>query len=148
MKSKSNLCAEDCPNSKANQTLPLNSSTFMIPFFGSPIDSAIFKKKINLFIWLHWILVEAQGIFVAMCRLSSCDMQPPEIVDSVVVAHKLICPVACGILVPQPGIRLMSHTVEGIFLTTGLPGKFQTLQSQARLLRFPSNLLPSLLQIR
>ena len=41
----SELYAEDCLNSKSNQTLPLNSSTFMILFFTSPIDMAIFFKK-------------------------------------------------------------------------------------------------------
>ena len=39
---------------------------------------------------------------------------------SVVGAHGLSCPVACGILVPQPGIEPASLTLEGIFVTTGL----------------------------
>ncbi len=56
-----------------------------------------------------------------MCRLSSYDMQPPEFADLVVVAHKLICPVACGILVPQPGIEPGSSAVNGRVLTTGPP---------------------------
>ena len=38
--------------------------------------------------------------------------------SSPVVACKLTCPVACGILVPWPGIKS-----EGGFFTTGLPGK-------------------------
>ena len=33
------------------------------------------------------------------------------------------CPVACGILVPQPRIEPVSPALEGRFLTTGLPGK-------------------------
>ena len=39
-------------------------------------------------------------------------------------AHGLSsCPVACGILVPQPGIEPASPALEGRFLTTGPPGK-------------------------
>ena len=30
---------------------------------------------------------------------------------------------ACGIFVPQPGIKLSSPALQGGFLTTGLPGK-------------------------
>ena len=45
---------------------------------------------------------------------------------SLVVAHGLSCPVACGILVPQPGIDPTSPALEGGFLTTGPPGKSQT----------------------
>ena len=36
-------------------------------------------------------------------------------------------PVACGILVPWPGIKLKSHTVEARLLTTGPPGKSPSL---------------------
>ena len=43
--------------------------------------------------------------------------------DCLVVAHRLSCPVACGILVPQPGIKPMSPALQGRFLTTGPPGK-------------------------
>ena len=44
---------------------------------------------------------------------------------SLVVARglRLSCPVACGILVPRPGIEPMSSALEGGFLTTGPPGK-------------------------
>ena len=35
----------------------------------------------------------------------------------------LSCPVACGILVPQPGIEPASPALEGGFFTTGPPGK-------------------------
>ena len=47
----------------------------------------------------------------------------PECVDSVVEAHRLSCPVACGILIPGPGIEPMSPALAGRFLTTGPPGK-------------------------
>ena len=42
---------------------------------------------------------------------------------SLVVALGLSCPVACGILVPQPGIEPESPALEGGFLTTRPPGK-------------------------
>ena len=40
---------------------------------------------------------------------------------SVVAAHGLSFPEACGILVPRPGIELESSALEGRFLTTGPP---------------------------
>ena len=42
--------------------------------------------------------------------------------SSVVAAHGLCCPVARGILVPQPGIEPASPTLQGGLLTTGLQG--------------------------
>ena len=39
--------------------------------------------------------------------------------------HGLICPTACGILVPRPGIEPATPALEGRFLITGLPGKMQ-----------------------
>ena len=42
---------------------------------------------------------------------------------SLVDAHGLSCPVACGILVPRPGIEPASPALEGGFFTTGPPGK-------------------------
>ena len=55
-------------------------------------------------------------LFTAVSDLS-CSMQAPEHVGSVVVAHGLSCPTACGILVPwaggQTGIlctrRILNH---------------------------------------
>ena len=43
--------------------------------------------------------------------------------SSVVVACRLSCPVACGILVPQPGIEPTSSALEGGFFTIGPRGK-------------------------
>ena len=40
---------------------------------------------------------------------------------SLVVVHRLSCPMACGILVPQPGIESVSPALAGGFLTTGPP---------------------------
>ena len=59
---------------------------------------------------------------VTLRLLSRCDAWPPECVGSVVAAQ-LSCPVACGILVPQPGIEPASPALEGGFLTTRPPGK-------------------------
>ena len=41
---------------------------------------------------------------------------------SVVVAHGLRCPVACGFLVPRPAIGPVSPTLTGRFLTAGPSG--------------------------
>ena len=46
-----------------------------------------------------------------------------EYVGSVVLAHGLSCPMACGIFVLWPGIKLIYPTLEGGFLTTAPPGK-------------------------
>ena len=62
----------------------------------------------------------ARGIFAVACGLlSSCG----EHMGSVVVARRLSCPSACGILVSRPGIERVSPELEGGFLTTGQPGK-------------------------
>ena len=42
---------------------------------------------------------------------------------SVVAASELSFSAACRILVPSPGIKLMSPALQGGFLTTGPPGK-------------------------
>ena len=47
----------------------------------------------------------------------------PELMGSVVVTCGLGCPVACGILLPQPGIEPMSPALEDELLTTGLTGR-------------------------
>ena len=46
-------------------------------------------------------------------------------VFSLVAMQGLSFPVACGILIPRPGIELTSPALEGGFLTTGPPGKSQ-----------------------
>ena len=46
-------------------------------------------------------------------------------VGSFVGARALSCPEACGILVPRPRIEPASPALEGGFLPTGPPGKFQ-----------------------
>ena len=64
------------------------------------------------------------GSFVVARGLpSSCGAWSPERAGSVVVAHGLSCPTACGILVPLPGIESASPALEGEFVTTGPPGE-------------------------
>ena len=86
--------------------------------------------------------VVARGLFVAALGLlsscgmraslqlwhasflfSSCGWRAPERTSSVVVAHGLSYPAACGILVPQPGIEPAYPALEGRFFTTGPRGK-------------------------
>ena len=45
--------------------------------------------------------------------------------DPLVVAGRLICSMACGLLLPWPEIEPMSPALQGRFLTTGPPGKSQ-----------------------
>ena len=92
----------------------------------------------------------ALGVFVAACELfvvvhgfslPSCGVRAPghmgsvvcsmralslRRASSVVVAHGLSCPAACGILVPRLGIEPTSPALEGGFFTTGPPGKSLT----------------------
>ena len=80
--------------------------------------------------------VAALGLFVvARGLLSSCGLQAPGRVGSVVVVHGLSCPTACWILVPWPGIEPVSPELAGGFLTTAPPGKscMQTLSCGRRL---------------
>ena len=56
------------------------------------------------FFCLHWVFIVKRRLsLVSVCQGS--------------------CPMACGILVPQPGIEPVSPALEGRFLTTGLTGK-------------------------
>ena len=54
---------------------------------------------------------------------SSCSSQAALELSSVVVVYRLSCPLACGILVPWPGIEPVSPAMAGRFLSTGPPGK-------------------------
>ena len=91
------------------------------PFF----FSSFFFFNIYVFIWLRWVLVVARGIFIAACGIFHCSVRDLSLqrVGSVVAALGLSCPVACGILVPQPGIKSASPALEGAFLTSGPPRK-------------------------
>ena len=107
-----------------------------------PLQQALFKIYIYLFIWLHRVwhvrsvvaarrlssscgvwTPEHAGSVVAACGLSSCGARALEHVGSVVAACGLSCPATCRILVPRPRIEPTSPALEGGFLTTGPPGK-------------------------
>ena len=68
--------------------------------------------------------------------LSSCDVQASHdsgfsccgAQASVVMAHGLRCPVACGILVPGPEVKPVSSASAGGFLTTDHQGTILTLK--------------------
>ena len=60
-------------------------------------------------------LLHHAGYFIEDHRLSSCV--------SAVVAHDLCWFVACGILVPWPGIEPMSPALQGALLTREVPRK-------------------------
>ena len=92
---------------------------------------SFFNKK-YLFIWLCWALAAAHGIFIAACGIFRCGIWAslssfgpwiPGCADLYFAAPGLSCLAACGILVPQAGIRPESSALEGRFLTTGPPGK-------------------------
>ena len=74
----------------------------------TPIDTSIFFLVAEGGVMLHWVLAAVCGI-------------------SLVVAFRLNCAEACGILVPWPGIKPASPALEARFLTTGPPGKFSAL---------------------
>ena len=69
------------------------------------------------FVGIHRLFIAVRGL------LSSCGAWAAERMGSVVAAHGLSCPAACGLLVSRPGIKCTSPALEGRFLTTGPPGK-------------------------
>ena len=84
----------------------------------------IFLIFIYLFIWLCRVLVAAHGVFIAACSLLTWAQSfSLVVVWALEQARVLSCPVAYGILVPQPGIEPESPELEGGVLTTGPPGK-------------------------
>ena len=65
-----------------------------------------------------------QGLHCIMGDLSLRHMDSQVVAcGSVVAARGLGCPLTCGILVPGPGIELMSSAFQGGFLTTGPTGR-------------------------
>ena len=64
------------------------------------------------------------GWWASHCSgFSCCRAQAWRCMNTVAVACRLISPVACGILVPQPRIEPVSPALGGGFLTTGAAGK-------------------------
>ena len=64
-----------------------------------------------------WNLSLRHAGFSLVELLSSCSVQAPEHASSIAVSCRLSCPVACGILVPHPGIEPACPALEGGFLT-------------------------------
>ena len=79
--------------------------------------SLFFLKKIYLAVLGLSCTTSHMGSVVALHGLSSCGTQASG------VAVSGLCPRACGILVPGPGVEPASHTLQDRFLTTGSPGK-------------------------
>lgn len=61
------------------------------------------------------------GVWASHCSGFCCGTQALGYVGSAVGAHRLSCPVSCGILVPGPGIIPVSPALAGGLLTTGSP---------------------------
>ena len=76
----------------------------------SGVCSSLLFFDIYLFIWLCRLLLAALGFL--LCHAGSS-----------IVVLGFSCPMACGILVPQPGIKLVSPQLQSRFLTTGPLGK-------------------------
>ena len=89
-------------------------------------------KKTHLFIyfiWLCWVSVVAHRVVVAFCGIFCFDTQTlwlqhrgSKMHSSAVVAHEPSYFMTYWILVPWPGFKLMSPTLQGGFSSTGLPG--------------------------
>ena len=81
----------------------------------------IFHISTQLFVWqsLHEFLwgVVSLGRGLALLSLHFGAQAP------LAAAHSLSFPMACGILVPSPGIKPTSPAFENRFFTTAPPGK-------------------------
>ena len=75
----------------------------------------ILRSSVCFLVWLLWVLVASGEIFSS----SSWTL-------TAACGHHGSA--ACGILVPQTGIELMSPALQGGFLTLGPPGKSQELR--------------------
>ena len=101
-------------------TLNLHKSFYLVSIF-------------LLILWLHWVLVAACGIFLAVHRLlSSCGMQAAGHVGFVAAAHglsgcdtpaSLPCSMWDFSSLIRDQIKQMFPVLEGGFLTIGTPGK-------------------------
>ena len=92
-------------------------------FYSRSMDSDSGRKKAPFIGRWFAILTIVQGfIYLAASGLSYGTQALGHMV-SVVMKRRLSCSVACGILIPQPGIEPMSPALPSGFSTTGPPGK-------------------------
>ena len=93
------------------------------------------KLKAYFNFGLCWVFIAAHGLsLVVSGGYASCGAQVFHCsgfslqsmgswhLGSVVAVHSLSCPLACGILVPAPGIKPVYLGLGGGFLTTGPSG--------------------------
>ena len=73
--------------------------------------------------WLCWVFVAARRGFFS-CSTQASLLCALECTGLVVAVPRLSCSVACGILVPWPGIKPMSPALECRFPVTRPSGKF------------------------
>ena len=83
------------------------ANIFKIP--KSSIENHLHQLGYVLF-WLHWVLVVFHCIILDLVLWC---------MDSLIVVLRLSSSVACGILVPWPGIKPVSPALQGGFVTTG-----------------------------
>ena len=71
------------------------------------------------------VLVAADGIFITSFAVFRCSagILLTWCTGSGVAAHRFNCPAARGILLPRPGIELVSPAPQGRLLATGPLGK-------------------------
>ena len=109
--------------------VPSQLPLFLFPHEeASHLDFSFFGCSESLLWFVGFLYLWHKG-FSLSTDFSCCRPLILENADSVVEVQtsldELSCPTACGILVPQPGIKPEIPALEGRFLTTGPPGKFQ-----------------------
>ena len=88
--------------------------------FHIPLHRVNIIQYISEYIYIFSTFTYLFGCIVSTFSMGDCLLGSQ---FSLVVAHKLGCPMAGGILVPRLGIKPMSPALEGRFLTTGPPRK-------------------------
>ena len=81
---------------------------------------------IYIYIYIYLFIICLHQVFVAVCRIFLFHARSfLWSMDSLIVVHRLSCPMTCGTLFLQPVIKPMSCTLQGGFLTTGPPRKLK-----------------------
>ena len=131
-KAQNSLVLPACPDTKhasfclgSGGHLSPENFISLLPFF------SIFTKNFTvqyiswlcLFVFVLSIYLAELGLSCSTWDLYSSHSVFCCKVSVVVGPNRLSCPVACGILLPQPGIEPTSSASQDRFLTTGPPGK-------------------------